>query len=173
MVRVKYTKSLPVIIVFLSLSNFVNAQNRYWVSAGASNWNNMANWSASSGGPGGATVPGAGDVAIFDGAGGNNGNCSLDANVNVAGFHVTGYTGTITQAAGTRMRIGASHAIFASGTFIGGTMPGDDITIIGDLTISGTSSFTSTADILELQGNYTLMLPGPTFTHNSGTVKTA
>ena len=41
--------------------------NRYWVG-GTGNWNNTARWSESSGGAGGATVPGASDVAYVDAA---------------------------------------------------------------------------------------------------------
>jgi len=170
MVRAKYIKPLPIIIFILSLSNVVNAADRYWVSAGASNWNNTLNWSASSGGPNGASVPVAGDVAIFDGAGGKNGNCSLDVDFTVSGFQVIGYTGTITQAAMVDMQI-TSDADFNTGIFIGAGV-GDDITIYGNLTISGNSSFTSTAGILELQGNYTFT-SSMSFVHNNGTVKTA
>lgn len=39
--------------------------DRYWVAA-ASNWNDTANWSTTSGGSGGASIPGSSDVAIFD-----------------------------------------------------------------------------------------------------------
>ena len=47
--------------------------NRYWIgigpyvpSTGSEVWESTDNWSASSGGSGGASVPGVGDVAIFD-----------------------------------------------------------------------------------------------------------
>jgi len=171
MVRVKYIKLLSSIIIILSLSNFVNAANLYWISEVASNWDDDFNWSFSSDGLGGDGVPGVGDIAIFDGVGGNNGDCTIDENVNVEGFHVMGYTGTITQAAGIRMQIGTSHAIFTSGIFMGGANPGEDITIIGDLTISGiATSFTSTVDELDLQGDYTFSVTS-TFLHNMGTVR--
>ena len=49
---------------------------RYWISPLASNWNNTANWSASSGGTSGASVPGPLDMAYFDSNG--IGNCSAD-----------------------------------------------------------------------------------------------
>jgi len=35
--------------------------------ASASNWNNTANWSATSGGAGGSSVPASNDTAYFDG----------------------------------------------------------------------------------------------------------
>jgi len=66
MVRVKYIKLLSAIIFILFLSNVVNADNRYWVSAGGTAWADNNNWSASSGGPIGASFPILGDVAYFD-----------------------------------------------------------------------------------------------------------
>lgn len=72
------------------------AQNRYWISTVSSNWNNSANWSTASGGTGGASVPGSGNVAIFDGAGGRTGTCVLDISPTVGGMSmITNYTGTI------------------------------------------------------------------------------
>lgn len=71
------------------------AQNRFWVAASASNWNNTANWSVSSGGPGGASVPGTGgsEIPVFNAGGA--GNCNLDITPIVPGITVNGYTGTI------------------------------------------------------------------------------
>lgn len=57
-----------------------------WISAGASNWNNGANWSP-------AGVPGPADVVTFNATG--LGNCTLDIAPTVAGITVNGYTGTI------------------------------------------------------------------------------
>lgn len=53
--------------------------NRYWVG-GAGTWDgaNTTNWSASSGGSGGASVPGPNDDVFFDSASGT-GICSIDA----------------------------------------------------------------------------------------------
>lgn len=79
-------------IAALSLCQNALAQ-RYWVSAGSSNWNNTANWSISSGGAGGASVPGVSDLAVFNANG--LGNCTLDIAANVAGITVNGYTGIL------------------------------------------------------------------------------
>lgn len=71
--------------------------NRYWIAGSAANWNDTANWSTSSGGSGGASVPGSADVANFDGNG--LGNCRLNASINVLGIvKASGYTGTIDAA---------------------------------------------------------------------------
>jgi len=52
---------------------------KYWISGAAGNLSDDTKWSLSSNGPNDTTAPGASDVAVFDGAGGNNGNCSLSA----------------------------------------------------------------------------------------------
>jgi hypothetical protein len=43
--------------------------DRYWVGASGSQWNTTSSWSASSGGPSGASVPTAADSVFFDQAG--------------------------------------------------------------------------------------------------------
>lgn len=70
---------------------------RYWVSATGGLWSNAANWSATSGGTGGAGSP-TGVMAIFDGSGGAIGNCTIDIAVSVSGFSVLPlYSGSIYQ----------------------------------------------------------------------------
>lgn len=80
--------------LFLFLTWGAMAQ-RYWIGTVPGVWNNTLNWSTTSGGPGGASVPGVADLVIFDGAGGSNGNCNLNIAPNVAGITINGYTGTI------------------------------------------------------------------------------
>lgn len=49
---------------------------KYFVNGGVNNlWSNTNNWSTSSGGAGGAGIPGTADVATFDG---NSPNCTID-----------------------------------------------------------------------------------------------
>lgn len=62
----------------------------YWISTTASTWNLAANWSLSSGGAGGAGVPGVGDTAVFDNGG--SGDCTLD--VDLGGGSLAGGTYT-------------------------------------------------------------------------------
>ncbi len=68
---------------------------RYWIASGPGNWSDTANWSYSNAGPGGSSVPSAGDTVIFDGANGHNGDCTVDVTVNVATVSISGYTGTL------------------------------------------------------------------------------
>ena len=67
--------------------------NRYWVGSGTWNTSSTTNWSASSGGAGGASVPGAADTAYFDA---NSGACTLGSDVTVGAVNQTGYTNALT-----------------------------------------------------------------------------
>lgn len=134
---------------------------RYWVARGSSNWNNTANWSTTSGGRGGASVPGPTDVVTFDFNG--EGNCTIDVSVSIQQLTVSlGYFGTITQGA-YAVSIAGTTAI-AGGTFAGGS---GDITVGSTFTLSG-GTFTSTSAVLELDGNSAFT--GGTFNNNNGTV---
>jgi hypothetical protein len=106
--------------LFISLSG--SAANRYWVGPAASNWNNVSNWSTTSGGSPGASVPGSSDAVFFDLGG--SGNCSIDATVNVAAITVlASYAGAISQNANTIAVSGA--AAFSGGSFTGGSANAD------------------------------------------------
>lgn len=109
----RWDLSLLVITTFFFFS--AHGANRYWIASSASNWNNTANWSTSSGGAGGASVPTAGDFAFFDANG--SGNCTLDTIAHFDGINTTGYTGTIDLSgfAFNPSISGAGACTFASG----------------------------------------------------------
>lgn len=89
--------------------------NRYWISDVAANWNDAANWSTSSGGAGGASVPGSSDLAIFDAQG--TGNCRLSAAIDVAGISFAGYTAALDGATDDlNHTVGTSGVVYSSGT---------------------------------------------------------
>ena len=79
---------LPILLIFFT--EHISAAARFWVAAGSSNWNNTANWSATSGGAGGASVPVIGDDVNFDNGG--LGSCTIDIPVSVKTITVTLYT---------------------------------------------------------------------------------
>ena len=159
-------RTLVLIIVMTVSVMTAHGANRYWLGVTTS-FNNTSNWSTSSGGASGASIPGSADIAIFDGAG--LGNCTFDANVNVAGISVlVGYTGTISQGAFT-FTIGTSNAIFSGGTFLGGSV---NITCNGSLTISG-SAFTSTNGTLTINNSVSFILSSGSFNNNGGTINFA
>ena len=101
---------------------------RYWVGAGG-NFGDAANWSDSSGGTGGYSVPDEYCLVYFNGAGGG---CTVDASVGILGFSASAdYTGTIAQ--------NKSVAIYSDATFGGGVFQGDgtDVTVLGSLSLAG------------------------------------
>ena len=59
-------KSFVFIVVCLFTSSLVSAASKYWVGPVNGNWNNAANWSATSGGSGGAGIPGVADDVMFE-----------------------------------------------------------------------------------------------------------
>ena len=80
--------ALPLLLLGFALlpALTVYAANRFWISSAASNWNNTANWSNRSGGPGGFSIPTAGDNVTFDN--GFVGNCTIDMPVNIRSITV-------------------------------------------------------------------------------------
>ena len=68
--------------------------NRYWIAPSVGKWNNTANWSTTSGGTGGASVPGSADIAIFD-ANSNTSLCLVTDPQTVNMILTTGYNGDI------------------------------------------------------------------------------
>jgi hypothetical protein len=70
---------------------------RYWIRNGSNkNWNTTSNWSATSGGSGGASVPSASDDVFFDNGG--TGQLILDMNISIKVLTVgTAYIDTIKQ----------------------------------------------------------------------------
>lgn len=148
------------LVLLISFSTSLSAA-RFWVAVGPSNWNNMANWSNVSGGAGGFSVPGIADAVTFNNT--RNGDCTIDALVNVLSLTVNGYTGTITQGANTISTV--NNASFSTGTFSGSSA---NITIGGNFTLAGTA-FTSTSAVLEIDND--AALTSATFVHNNGTVR--
>ncbi len=143
---------LPVAVLCIDCTAY--GANRYWVGASTGNWNSTANWSGQSGGSSGASVPGAGDVAIFNSGG--QANCTVNVNVTIQGVIISSsYNGTIS------LNPGISISITDSGfSQTGGTFMGND----GDILINGgfdvvVGHFT-TNGILNI-GDYSTPAPPP------------
>lgn len=143
---------------------YTTFSQRYWVATTASNWNNTANWSATSGGAGGASVPGAGVAAIFNSSG--TGNCTLDIAPTIGSISISGYTGTInlngrtltisgttalTFSSGTISNTGAAASVVlsttAATTFNGTTISPNISGTAGSITFSGGSTFGGTVTL--------------------------
>lgn len=155
-----------IFLIFITSGAF---GQRYWVATGTGNWNNTANWSTTSGGAGGASVPGVADQVFFNGAGGANGNCNLNVAPTVAGISISGYSGTIdllgftltttgtnTFSSGSVTNTGgaASLALNTTGTTtFNGTIFGANVTgTTGRLFFNG-STFNGTVSVTKTDGN--------------------
>ena len=147
------------ILVFATKS--VLAADRYWVASANSSWHNPASWSSTNGGPGGSTIPGTADRAIFNGN--SNATCTISNAINVSEILIDAtFAGTISQAGAS---ITSKYINQAGGTFQGGNAP---ITATSYLRLTG-GTFLSTSGTLTLgpgANNFGTNL----FQHNNGTV---
>jgi len=89
--------------------------NRYWVSGGTGNWSSTTNWSTSSGGARGASVPSINDTAIFN-ASSSSGIATLDSSVTIQELTITGFTGTLAFGTNT-ISLNGTGTIFTAGSF--------------------------------------------------------
>jgi len=145
---------------------------RYWVGGHPTNnnWNQTGsgttNWSATSGGAAGASVPTSTDDVTFDSSG--NSNSTISATITILSLTITsGYTSTITHNAvltiSGSVTFGANYTIAGSSSITinsastitsnGKTWPNSVTfaagakTISGDWTVSGTLTTTSTQSV--------------------------
>jgi hypothetical protein len=142
------------------------AQNRFWVAASASNWNNTANWSTTSGGAGGASVPGTGgsEVPVFNASG--LGNCNLDIAPVVPGITVNGYTSTIDLLGNNLTTTGVN--LFTTGTI---SNSGAAASVV--LNTTGLTTFNGTLFTANISGSSgRLLFNGSTFNGTISVTKT-
>lgn len=142
--------------------------DRYFLN-NTTNFNDTANWSTTSGGASGASVPGASDRVILDA---NSGNLSLEININVQGILMdAAYAGTFTQGAFT-IAYGSAHFTVNGGIFLGSASAITGSSSARFVMTGG--SFTSTSGTLQVgvggTGVYSLDITGGSFMHNGGTV---
>jgi hypothetical protein len=88
--------------------------NRYWVTGGDGNWNSTTNWSTSSGGASGASVPGSSDAALLD-ANSGAGTVTLDISPDIQTLTCTGFTGTLAFGTNT-ISLNSTGTIFTGAT---------------------------------------------------------
>ena len=149
-------------ILLLFVSAGAMAQAKFWVAPGASgNWSNPANWSNSTGGPGGAGAPITGQSAQFDGV--SDANCILDLPaITIRSLNVgAGYTGTISPGGTNSLTIEASvlinngtvtfPAISSIGVFFvqngGNFTPGSTSTLFADAVTLNGGTFTGSGNM--------------------------
>jgi hypothetical protein len=159
------TSKPPFILLLLLIASITTATaqaDRYWKGI-TTDWNSTLNWSTTSGGLGGASVPGTTNNVFFDANG--TGNCALpSATIQINTLSIAaGYTGTITLGA-TVFTVNGT-ATLSGGNLSGGT---SNIQFTSGFTLSGTN-FTSTSARLLILGN-TSFTSG-SFNHNNGTTR--
>ena len=121
--------------------------NRYWVNGGVTNnWSDTSNWSITSGGAGGASVPGVSDDAIFDTNSASH-NCTVNANIDVLSITYTSYVGT-----------------FEASTYT--------INVAGDVSASGSTAIISlSSSAWTVGGNYNLRFISASSTYGTSTLR--
>lgn len=128
------------VLLFVSSADIALAASRYWVGGGEAavrnQWENTANWAATSGGAGGETIPVAADLVIFDKLSGGV-NAQIRSNVQVKGLELnSAWTGSLLQGTGS-IAIGTSGWRVGSGRFIG-----------GNAVVANSGSYTQTGGIV-------------------------
>lgn len=168
--------------------------NRFWVGGGSANtWaaTGNTNWAATSGGANNQSVPGVGDLAIFDSNSGSS-NSVIGANITVQGLDCTGgtgnYAGTITHntsvtltintgaASSLRLSAGMTYTPASSSSIITLTHTSGTANItsngqrLGGLTINGAGGTTQLLDALLVNAvsNATLTVTSGIFDANGG-----
>lgn len=87
---------------------------RFWVTGGTGNWNSTTNWSATTGGASGASVPSTADTATYDASSGS-GTATLDISPTVQTLTMTGFTGTLAFGTNT-ISLNSTGTIFTGAT---------------------------------------------------------
>jgi hypothetical protein len=142
---------LSVALAVSSVAERASAATRYWAGGTSGRWEVTSSWASIPRGPGGASIPGANDLAILNFSGGT---VTLRSNVRIGGLLLantwtgslnlgTGAlsVGNLTEANGGGIRIGSGRLLQ-----IGGTS--------GNVTSSG--ALTMTGGIASFQGTFTL-----------------
>lgn len=120
---------------------------RYWVG-GSGNWTDSARWSTTSGGPGGASYPGASGHAFFD-ANSGGGTVTVNGSFTVKTLYTVGFTGSFSPSGGAQSLITTENMDLGSQSFnanlllrcTGGTVSMTPSTAVSSqFTISSTSA---------------------------------
>jgi len=87
---------------------------RFWVTGGTGDWNSTTNWSATSGGASGASVPGSADTATLNASSGA-GTVTLDISPDIQTLTCTGFTGTLAFGTNT-ISLNSTGTVFTGAT---------------------------------------------------------
>lgn len=149
--------------------------DRYFINGGTdNNWSSTANWSATSGGAGGASIPTAADAVFFDA---NSPNVTVNASNRVClSLNFTGYTNTITMTfnitVSGSVTLVAAMGIAGTGSLIviaTSTLTSNGRTWPNALTLSGAVTYTF-GDNWTVSGLVTIGASSSTITFNSNRI---
>lgn len=150
--------------------------SRYWVGPHLGTWATAANWSATSGGAGGAGIPTSTDDVIFDNNSGT-GTSRIGSAIAILSLTITsGYTGTIDHSAVVTLTgnvtLGANYTIIGAAGMVfngSGTYTSNGKAWPNTLTFQTASSVKTFADDWSIGGAMTNSANG-SVTYNGGTV---
>jgi hypothetical protein len=106
---------------------------RFWVTGGTGDWNSTTNWSTTSGGASGASVPGSADTATLNASSGS-GTVTLDISPDIQTLTCTGFTGTLAFGTNT-ISLNSTGTIFTGATTM--TVTGTPLIICTDSSATG------------------------------------
>ena len=129
----RYLVIAQLVLMLLLAVPSIYAANRYWVGASDGVWHSTSNWSNTSGGSSGYSIPGSADVAIFDA--GSTRNCTITSNIDVQGIVINmGYSGTILLSNGVKAVVTEAGFKQTGGVFSGS---GGEVLVNGPFDLSG------------------------------------
>lgn len=131
--------------------------NRFWVGGGTGNYNSTTNWSASSGGASGASVPTTADDVFFNASSGS-GTATINVASNCGSLNLTGFAGTINFA--NTLTVNGTALNFGTGGY----------TITGASFLRLNQSMTITSSAITYAGNIDFVLTGTYTLANNMTV---
>ena len=130
---------------------------RFWVTGGTGNWSSTTNWSATSGGGSGASVPGSADTATFNASSGV-GTATVDSNVTIQTLTMTGYTGTLAFGTNT-ISLNSTGTVYTGATTF--TVTG---TPVINVTSTGSTAITVSAAAVTEANSISFNFTGGTYT---------
>lgn len=141
--------------------------DRFWVSGGNGSYNSTTNWSATSGGASGASVPTSVDNVFFNASSGS-GTVTITPSSNCANLVLTGFTGTLALTNnflvnGTVLNLGTGgYTVSGVNNLVlvtSMTATSNGTTFTGNLNVAGNITLTL-ADNFTLSGNLTFSQTG-------------
>lgn len=110
-----WLKVTTTLLVVLCIFDSASAASRFWLGTTSDDWSVSANWSATSGGASGASVPTSADDVTFNSSGNNT--CTITGDQEASSITIsTGYTSTITMSSTSSLVVSNNFRI-QDGTF--------------------------------------------------------